>query len=144
MQSPGSERQAQSDLQNRSLDGLSTSMFNPGGTKRKISFAGLGNARNTPQAKDRETKEFLARRRREIEDLNETYHKLNHDINLLVLSKNSQADDNELEKVQHENEIARIKDELDYQSNIYGMSIERLHAQQEELLESKGMNDSGE
>ena len=44
VQSPGSKRQAQSDLQNRSLDGLSTSMFNPGGTKRKISFAGLDNA----------------------------------------------------------------------------------------------------
>ena len=31
----------------RSLDGLSTSMFNPGGTKRVLSFGGLGNVPNT-------------------------------------------------------------------------------------------------
>ena len=56
------------------------------------------------------------------------------------MSKNSQPDNNELEKVQHENEMAHIKDELDYQSNIYDTSIERLHAQQEELLGGKGTN----
>ena len=62
---------------------------------------------------------------------------MNHDINLLVLSKNSQADDNELERIQYENEMAKLKDELDYQSTVYGTSMERLQAQHEELLERR-------
>ena len=94
MYTPGREPVSQ----DRSLDGLSTSMFNPGGTKRVLSFGGLGNVKNTRANKDKETEEFLARRRQEIEQMNETYHRLNHDINILVLSKESQEDENHLEK----------------------------------------------
>ena len=137
LHNPGNARLGDFDPLSQTIEGLNTSMFNPGGTKRFLSFGGLGNKKNTPQAKDMETREFLARRRQEIEELNETYNRLNHDINLLVLSKNSQADDNELEKIQHENEMARMKDELDYQSNVYEQSMRRLKTQHEELLDSR-------
>ena len=54
MYNPSTERQGDPDPLSQSLDGLSTLMFNPGGTKRYLSFGGLGNNKNTPQAKDKE------------------------------------------------------------------------------------------
>ena len=112
-------------------------MFNPGGTKRVLSFGGLGNVPNTRANKNKETDEFLSRRRQEIEKLNETYHRLNHDINILVLSKESQEDENHLEKVKHENDIYKLKEELRYQTSLYGTSIERLVDQRDELTEMR-------
>ena len=105
----------------RTLDGLDNSLFKPGGisTRKYLNFDkimsmpwGMGPSAGNPEIEER---------RETLENLDDQYHSLNFEVNLLRRARSSQQDKIDLHRRNFESR--KLKEEMDYQEDKFGKEM---------------------
>ena len=128
----------------RSLDELSESLFNPGGSGGTVTTDSRHPTVTfgTVPATDKDA--FEENRKKDIRRLNEEYQRVNEDLTRLVRARNSAQDDNDnaARELREENErleeaTKRLQDNLKKQENEFRATCKSIRDQNESLLKER-------